>query len=160
MSRVLPSQAPLLSLDSERYVALRPIGDAEVVAGVKARVAEKEREEREKEESGNASAAPKDKKSKSNASTLQDKKLSGGSIVLLRDTKPEVEGEYLELDKSLWPADVPPPVVVPGAEAEGVTGAGAGAGATAGGAGEIAAENINEDEEAGVPPSFEYPFDD
>lgn len=133
MSRVTPAQAPLLSFDSDRYVPLRPIGDAATVAAATASSAGKDKDP------ASGSAAP----AKKGAAAPQGVRLAGGSIVLLRNIKPEEEAKFIELDKSLWPADVPP---TPPAEQAPVQGAGEG--------------EMGEEDEAEMPPSFEYPFED
>ena len=129
MSRVTPAQATLLSFENDRYTPLRPIGDANTVAAAVA--ASKEKEAGSKKPSANSSAAQ--------ANVIR---LAGGSIVLLRDNKPEEEGKYVELDKSLWPADVPEATPVPAAPEQ------------------TQGEAVAEEDEAEVPPAFEYPFDD
>ncbi|WWC64974.1 uncharacterized protein I303_107588 [Kwoniella dejecticola CBS 10117] len=78
---------------------------------------------------------------------------ASGSVVLVKDTTPEVEGQYIELDKSLWPdqeEEVPAAVAAAGAEQQQQ----AAVGSSAGGAGQ------EEDEDVEPPQPFEYPFED
>lgn len=87
-----------------------------------------------------------------------ERRYVGGSIVLLRDAQTgseqeQKDGEYIELDKSLWPADVP------AEQTAGAAGAAAG-GVAAGGDTEMADAAAEDDGEAEMPEPFEYPFTD
>ncbi|WVQ86283.1 hypothetical protein IAT38_008451 [Cryptococcus sp. DSM 104549] len=138
MTRVTPSQLPLVSFPSGgRYTPVRPLDPAPAST------------------SSSASArAP----AGSSAS---------GSILVLRDAKrgEEAEGEYIELDKALWPGWLPADPEAAAAvlaQAGGGAAAGAaatGAGAPAAGGAAVAAPAVDE-EEAEAPAPFEYPFGD
>ena len=71
--------------------------------------------------------------------------------MLLRDTKPEEEGKYVELEKFSWETAAPEAPAEDAAVA--APGQGQGHGQAQGGA-------LAEEEEAEMPPSFEYPFED
>jgi 26S proteasome regulatory subunit N2 len=128
MTRVTPLQLPLLSFPSEsRYLPVRPLGQL------------------------SATPAPNGlkKDSKQTSASTQTQSIASGSIVLLRDTKSgEQEGEYVELDKSLWPEVIGQGEVVEEEQVSQPTAAAA------------AVVPINPEEEAGMPEPFEYPFDD
>lgn len=165
MTRVTPHQAPLVSFTSERYTPLRPVGDASAIAA--AREKEKSRqaaaaalEKETKETEGGATATTnvgvKAARPSVSANGLGfERRLAGGSIVLLRDNKAgdEGEGDYVELSKTLWPRNVDEGVVgVPGAQVgqEGQEGAG-----------QMVGQGQEEEEtDAEIPPAFEYPFED
>ncbi|WWD20908.1 hypothetical protein CI109_105386 [Kwoniella shandongensis] len=118
MSRVTPHQLPFVVFPtSGRYTPVRPIDHAPATVPTKDRLAP----------SGGAGAS--------------------GSIVVLRDSTPDAEGEYIELDKGLWPAPTPAAAAEETAQPAAVTGGAV----TAGG---------EEEEEAEVPAPFEYPFEE
>lgn len=71
--------------------------------------------------------------------------------MLLRDTKPEEEGKYVELEKFSWETAAPEVPAEDAAVAAPVQGQSHGQ--AQGGA-------LAEEEEAEMPPSFEYPFED
>nr|XP_019007714.1 26S proteasome regulatory subunit N2 [Kwoniella pini CBS 10737]OCF46495.1 26S proteasome regulatory subunit N2 [Kwoniella pini CBS 10737] len=76
---------------------------------------------------------------------------ASGSIVVVKDNTPEKDGEYVELDKSLWPGQSPEQDAqneVPQARSSAEVGAVSTTGAE------------EEDEEIEPPQSFEYPFED
>jgi 26S proteasome regulatory subunit N2 len=129
MTRVTPLQLPLLSFPSEsRYVPVRPLGQLSA--------------------SPAQNALKKD--SKQTSASTQTQSVASGSIVLLRDTTGgQGEGEYVELDKSLWPEVIPGQgeVVEEEEHAPQPTAA-------------AAVPPINPEEEAGMPEPFEYPFED
>lgn len=132
LSRMTPLQAPLLSFPEGRYTPVRPIGDSSLISAAQAL----------------------DKNTATSAISAQARRgqqvqrFVGGSIVLLRDSKKGETGEYVELDKSLWPEDNV--VAQPEVAAEG--------GAAAVG-GDIQMDDASE-EIAAMPEPFEYPFEE
>lgn len=78
-----------------------------------------------------------------------------GKVLILADSAPEsAEGEYIELDESLWPRNVPTEVTAPAGVAAGVGAAAAGAESVPA-AGASAADWNGE-----IPPPFEFEFED
>jgi hypothetical protein len=76
--------------------------------------------------------------------------MRGGSILLLKDTKGgDAEGDFIELDKSLWP---PVEVAAPVVEAEETPASGEAAATITGGGEQV--------ETARMPEPFQYPFDE
>lgn len=128
MTRVTPQQLSTISFpDDVKYSPLRPLNE---------RLSNEDQSKR----SGPQAAFGAQEKKESRA--------VAGSIVLLRDLKPEVEAEYVELDKALWPDNDPEPesAPTPTPQEQPVT-AGVGAGGELDGG------------EAEMPPAFEYNFD-
>jgi 26S proteasome regulatory subunit N2 len=130
MSRVTPLQAPLVSFPEGRYAPVRPIGDISLIA----------------------TTSVSDKATSTSAVIVQPKRSQqsqrfvGSSIVLLRDTKKGETGEYIDLDKALWPVEVEAP-----AAAAALAPADGGEDQEMGEIGERLAE---------MPEPFEYPFED
>jgi len=126
MTRVTPQQLSTISFpDDVKYSPLRPLNE---------RLSNDDTSKR----SGPQAAFGAQEKKESRA--------VAGSIVLLRDLKPEVETEYEELDKALWPDHVAEAESAPTPqEAPAAPGVGAG--------GEL------EGGEAEMPSAFEYNFD-
>ena len=121
MSRVTPLQQSTISLpDTARYVSIRAIGGTEV---------------------------PTKGKRQAQSSEKRGSGAKSGSIILLRDTKPEEEGTYIELDKNLWPDVQPEPERTPTPEEAGMA-------VDTGVMGELPGGD------ADMPAPFEYPFDD
>nr|ODN99779.1 26S proteasome regulatory subunit N2 [Cryptococcus depauperatus CBS 7855] len=88
---------------------------------------------------------------------------ASGSIVVLRDETPEEEGEYIELSKALWPGWLPSnpeaAAAVLAATGESSNVAGHGSGVDSDEVQQSGRQTITEEEEADVPPPFEYPFE-
>ena len=138
MTRVTPAQLSTISFpDDGKFAPLRPLNERHV--------------------------SPEDRKVSSGPQAIfggnssgQEKKerAVSGSIVLLRDQKPEVEAEFIELNKALWPDAQPEPEAAVGEpEAAGAAAAGAGSGAGSGSSAELPGG------EADAPPPFEYDFE-
>jgi len=141
MTRVTPAQLATISFPEDgKYVPLRPLNERHLAG-----------------EDKKASPGPQAIFGGGSSGGAQEKKerAVSGSIVLLRDQKPEVEAEFIELNKALWPDAQPEPEPIaeepaaPASAAGGATGAGAGLGA----GGELPGG------EADAPPSFEYDFE-
>ena len=116
LSRVTPLQLPFMSMPEGRYMPLRPIG----------------------------SQNPKEADKRTMATDLK-RGLGGssGNIIVVRDSKPEDDGEYIELNKALWPEELgEPEEAEPEAEET------------------LVAETLTEEQEAAPPPPFEFPFED
>lgn len=128
MTRVTPQQLSTISFpDDVKYSPLRPLNE---------RLSNEDNAKR----SGPQAAFG------ANAQEKKESRAVAGSIVLLRDLKPEVEGEFVELDKALWPDNVTEPESAPTPQ-EATATAGVGAGGELDGG------------EADMPPAFEYNFD-
>lgn len=132
MTRVTPQQLASISFpETSKYVPLRPLNE---------RISSDEKSK---------SAGPQAVFG-GQSTEKKEQRAVAGSIVLLRDVKSDVEGEFIELNKALWPrdtatgAEAEAPAQGEAASAQGATGAG---GMLPGG-------------EAEAPPSFEYPFED
>ncbi len=132
MSRVTPLQLPLISYSAEgRYHPIRPIGDPS---------------------SSSMSTSLTHKRSTGpmaafggSAGGEKGGTVSSGSIIMVRDSSEE-EGEYIELDRTLWP---------PEAEGQTVSETQPEAAPTT-----VVAGPQEVIEEAVMPPPFEYNFDD
>ncbi|AFR98402.2 26S proteasome regulatory subunit N2 [Cryptococcus neoformans C23] len=133
MSRVTPSQLAYVTFPtSGRYTPVRPL-DHSPLSG------------------SNVNGKP---------STLASGASASGSIVVLRDEKPEEPAEYIELSKELWPGWLPANPEAAAAILAQVTAEGSG-GAPGSGVAEQAQQQQQEpEEEAEAPPAFEYPFED
>ena len=124
MTRVTPIQLSTISFpEGGRYVPIRPLGV--ITSG-----------DDKKRNGPNAIFGGNGEK--------REQRISG-SVMLLRDTKPDEEGEYVEMIKALWPDHVPEEPE-PAAEAQ-VIEPSQPMGAIPGG-------------EAPMPAAFEYPFED
>jgi len=144
MSRVTPLQGHYIAFNasqqSSRYTAIRPIGDIRQSA------------------SADDAASGKKSSSRADAHSSEKRSLNSGSIVLLRDTRPDEDGEYIALDKALWPDTNTDP-----AQAVGTAGAtdeteDAQQGGDGEGTGAALVANSFEEEDAPVPASFQYEF--
>ncbi|WVQ77147.1 hypothetical protein IAR50_006830 [Cryptococcus sp. DSM 104548] len=86
---------------------------------------------------------------------------ASGSIVVVKDAKPEEEGEFIELSKALWPGWLPAdPEAAAAVLAQATGSASAEDAAPSGAAAAAAAQPEDPEEEADVPPAFEYPFEE
>ncbi|TYJ57313.1 hypothetical protein B9479_002046 [Cryptococcus floricola] len=86
---------------------------------------------------------------------------ASGSIVVVRDAKSEEEGEFIELSKALWPGWLPADPEAAAAVLAQATGTtGAEDAAPSGRAAAAASQPEDPEEEADVPPAFEYPFEE
>ena len=132
MSRVTSVQLPLISYNPEgRYQPVRRIGNPSASTT-----------STQKKPSGPAAVFGGTGGGDKNRSGI-----SSGSIIMLRDTAEEgAEGDYVELDKSLWPIGVDSQVL-----GEPET-------ALAGPATVVSPQEVFE--EAEMPAAFEYPFED
>lgn len=125
MTRATPAQLHYISFPSEgRYIPVRPVS--------------------------RASLATSDVKKGKKPATLHEltKKsaegLSGGGIILLRDTKPDEEKEYLELNQALDAPPPPPPAAASDVEVPSAA---------------VAAMEIDDGPEASAPAPFEVSLD-
>lgn len=123
MTRVLPNQLQYISLPpDERYVPVRPLPEA-------------------------LSQSTEKKGSKGTAS--HGRSWTTGSVVVLRDQKPELassEPTYIELDAQLWPDDVNATTEQPAPPAQTQV--------------PTQTRSVDIGEEAEMPAPFEYPFED
>jgi hypothetical protein len=131
MSRVLTTQAHLLSIaPTNRYQPIRPLSDPSTSTSTSS------------EEKKTLGGMPR-------PTAASSSNQRAGSIVLLRDTqagKEGDEGEFLELDKALWPPGAQP--APSGEEADTGTAAG------------NEAEGTVDEADAVMPQPFQYPFDE
>jgi 26S proteasome regulatory subunit N2 len=140
MTRVTPQQLSSISFpDNAKYAPLRPLNPRFAASS--------DDKEKEKKAAGPQAIFGGGRKS----DNKQEQRAVGGSIVMLRDLQPDVEAEYVELSKALWP-DAPPAAAEQPAPEASTTAPGAVAGTSS--SGEL------EGGEADAPPPFEYPFDD
>jgi 26S proteasome regulatory subunit N2 len=125
LSRVTPVQLSFIAFSpAARYQPVRPIPNTPIVAPVI----------RKTKKAGDAAASG-------------SRVLTGGGIILLRDTKPNEMADYIELNPNLE-KPVPPTTVA--AEAP--------AAAAVAEAAQVSDMDVDEGAEAEVPPPFEYPF--
>jgi 26S proteasome regulatory subunit N2 len=98
MTRVLPAQASLLSFPSSgRYQPIRPVSEPSST--------------RSNEEKKTLGGMPRP------TVTTARETIRAGSILLLRDTKEGEDGDYVDLDRALWPPVEVKKVVVEEVEA-------------------------------------------
>lgn len=136
MTRVTPQQLSSISFpETSKYVPLRPLNE---------RISS---DEKGKSSGPQAIFGGQNEK--------KEQRAVAGSIVLLRDAKPDVEGQFIELNRALWPVDVPIGGEPEPAQAEPEAAAG-----VRGAAGGTGASGALSGGEADAPPAFEYPFDD